>query len=233
MGHTFSAPLKEGDVWVNINKILNDMRESSAIQDYESKGALGEEAVFAILAERPDKCLLYNSLRYPYQTNRQGIVYLGNIKYENNVFVDYSSDTTEDEIDCVYITKYRIFPIEVKSYHVKRIDVYDHWINRVDEPMDKSPVAQAEKHARHMYHAIYDVLPKGDPSYIKPVVCFVDQCVIRDARDKYFQNYIPVCTLNALNKVINKYNKPLKYALSLKDIEHKIKNVSISIKKQL
>ena len=218
---------------MNVNDILSKMRESGRIQDVESKGALGEEAVWTILTERKDPCLLYHSLRYPYQTNRQGVCYLGNIKYENNLFYDITSEDNEDEIDCVYTTQFRIFLIEVKSYKSQRIDIYDHWINRGDKPMDKSPITQAEKHARHFYHAIYDVLPNGKPKYIIPMVCFVDKTTVRDARDQYFVNYVPVCTLNSLNKTINKYNKPLKYQLSFEDIKKKIKQVSISIAREL
>lgn len=214
---------------MDINSILAKMRASGAIE----KGALGEDAVWSLLCNRPNKCLLYNSVRYPYQTDRNGVVYLGNIKYDNGEFYDISNEDNEDEIDCVYITRFKIFLIEVKSYHAKRIDVYDHWINRVDAPMDKSPVAQAEKHARHFYHAVYDVIPDGDPNYIVPVVCFVDRTLLRDARSSHFKTYVPVCTLNSLNKVINKYNQPLKYELSFKDIKQRIKDISISIAKEV
>ena len=214
---------------MGINETLERMRNSGTIQ----KGALGEDAVWEVLAERPGKCLLYHSLRYPYQTDRSGICYLGNIKYENGQFFDITSEDTEDEIDCVYITPYRIFLIEVKSYRAKRIDIYDHWINRGNEPMDKSPVTQAEKHARHFYHATYEYIPDGKTEYIVPVVCFVDKTILRDARDEYFQRYIPVCTLNSLNKVIQTYNKPLKYGISLKDMDHRVKQISISIDKEL
>lgn len=214
---------------MDVNSILSRMRQSGTIE----KGAQGEEAVWSVLADRPNKALLYNSVRYPYQSNRQSVTYLGNIKYEDGNFIDVTSESLEDEIDEIYITPYRIFLIEVKSYHVKRIDVYDHWINRVDEPMDKSPVTQAEKHARHFYHAMHSVIPDGNPEYIKPIVCFVDRTIIRDARDEHFQRYIPICTLNKLNSTIDANDKPLGFKLNLNAIDEQIKRIAISIAKEL
>jgi len=225
--------MKGSDEYMNINKTLEEMRNSSKIQDWKAKGSLGEDAVFEICAQRHEKCLLYNSYMYPYQTNREGIVYMGNIKYENNQFVEYTDSSTNDEIDILYITQFRVFVIEVKSYSANRIDVYDHWVNRGNTPLDKSPVTQAEKHARQLYHVIYDVIPDGKTEYIKPIVCFVDRCTLRDDRSNHFRNYLPVCTLNDLNKTLNKNSKPLEYCISLKDVARKLKESATSIKKTL
>lgn len=218
---------------MNINDTLKAMRDSGKVQDWTEKGALGEDAVFEVCLNRKEQCLLYHSFTYPYQSNRSGIVFMGNIKYEGGQFVEYTDASINDEIDVLYITPSRIFPIEVKSYHSKHIDVYDHWMNRDDTPTDKSPITQAEKHARQLYHAIYDVLPDGKAKYICPIVCFVDRCTLRDDRSDYFQKYIPVCTLNDLNKTINKNSKPYEYILSLRDIKKKLKEVAVSIKKEL
>lgn len=219
-----------------INDVLRNMREAGKVQDMREKGNLGEEAVLAICYDRKEKAgagLLYQSFMYPYQTDRSGRCFVGNIKYENGDFVEYTSESINDEIDVLYITPYRIFPIEVKSYKARSLDIYEHWFNRGSTPVDKSPIMQAEKHARHLYHALYDVLPDGNPSYIQPMVCFVDKCKVRDDRSQHFVDYVPVCVLNNLLSTINKYNKPLPYNLDLEQIEAKLNSVKVSIKRSL
>ena len=220
----------------NINDVLSNMRKAGKVADMKEKGNLGEDAVLAVLYERKQHTgngLLYQSFMYPYQTNRSGVCYTGNIKYEEGNFVEYTKDSINDEIDVLYVTPYRIFCIEVKSYHARTLDIYDHWFNRAGQPVDKSPVCQAEKHARHLYHAIYDVLPDGKPDYIIPMVCFVDRCKVRDDRSEHFQIYVPVCILNNLLKTINENNTPLEYNIDLEQLERKLNEIKVSIKKVL
>lgn len=219
-----------------INDVLRNMRAAGKVQDMKEKGDLGEEAVLSICYDRKEKTgtgLLYQSFMYPYQTTRSGRCYTGNIKYENGDFVEYTDDSINDEIDVLYITPYRIFAIEVKSYKARSLDVYEHWFNRGSTPVDKSPIMQAEKHARHLYHALYDVLPDGEPKYIQPLVCFVDKCRVRDDRSQHFIDYVPVCILNNLLATINAYNTPLEYNLDLEQIERKLNSVKVSIKRAL
>ena len=220
----------------SINDILNKMRKAGKIQDAKGKGDLGEDAVLAICYDRMQasgKGLLYQSLMYPYQSNRSGVVYTGNIKYENQEFVEYTEDRINDEIDVLYVTPYRIFVIEVKSYHARKLEVYDHWFNYNGSPVDKSPIVQAEKHARHLYHALHDVIPDGNPMYIVPMVCFVDNCKVLDDREEYFQNYIPIAILDTLLSTLNKNNVPLEYNLDLAQIENKINQIKVSIKRKM
>lgn len=211
-----------------VDNILANMRRAGKMSDNKAKGDLGEDAVLSICYERLQRVgngLLYQSYTYPYQTNDDGVCYTGNIKYENGVFTDYTRDTLSDEIDVLYITPYRIFPIEVKSYGNTRLDIYDHWFNRGATPVDKSPITQAEKHARHLYHALYDVLPDGKPEYVVPLLCFVDKCTVRDDRSPHFKEYIPVCILNNLKATIAYRNKPLEYNLAIADIKEKLNQI--------
>lgn len=222
----------------SINDVLGRMRRAGKVQNMKDKGDLGEEAVLAICLDRRDKVgkgLLYQSFMYPYQTNREGVCYTGNVKYESDsdTFVEYTRDSLNDEIDVLYITPYRIFPIEVKSYHSRELGVYEHWFNNAGTPVDKSPIMQAEKHARHLYHAIYDVIPDGKPEYIKPIVCFVDRCTVLDERSKHFVDYTPVCILNNFLQTLNSYNKPLEYNLDLDRISEKLDSIKVSVKRTL
>ena len=117
---------------------------------------------------------------------------MGNIKLEDGKYVEYTDAKNgrilEDEIDILYITPYRIIPIEVKAYHAN-LKVYDNWMDKQGTPVDKYPITQAEKHARHLYHALVDVIPDGRPEYIRPIVCFVDRCKLDDRRERILNTY--------------------------------------------
>lgn len=219
----------------NINKVLASMRRSGKLQDMKGKGNAGEDAVLNICLERQRKLggLLYQSFEYPYQSNREGKIYTGNIKLENDVYVGYTETGRQlyDEIDILYVTDYRVFAIEVKSYHAK-IKVYDHWMDKNGQKVDKSPIAQAEKHARHLYHAIKDVLPDGKPQYIVPICCFVDRCTVEDDRADKMRYYIPISILNNFKKKLMEYNTPLDYNLDLKAIETKLNEIRTSTRKE-
>ena len=70
----------------SVNDVLSSMRKAGKVQDMKEKGDLGEEAVLAICLDRKKavgKGLLYQSFMYPYQSDRSGRVYTGNVKYEN------------------------------------------------------------------------------------------------------------------------------------------------------
>ena len=220
----------------SVNDILDKMRKAGKIQDNRGKGDAGEDAVIAICydrLQRSGKGLLYQSYKYPYQSNRSGVVYTGNIKYENGEFNDYTEESFNDEIDVLYVTPYRIFVIEVKSYHARKLEVYDHWFNYNGAPVDKSPISQAEKHARHFYHAVKDYIPDGDPSYIVPLVCFVDRCKVLDDRDEHFRQYIPIAILDTLLSTLQKYNTPLEYNIAIEELEKHLNNIKVSIKRKL
>ena len=222
----------------NINSVLEAMRMAGKMTDNKLKGDLGEDAVLSLCLKRKEAAgngLLYQSFVYPYQTNAYGVCYTGNIVRDSATgeFREYTRDSFKDEIDVLYITTHRVFPIEVKSYGGARLDVSDLWFTRNNQFVEKSPIAQAEKHARHLYHAMYEVLPDGRPEYIKPIVCFVDKCHLREERNNYFHSYIPVCILDRLLSTIHEYNKPLEYNLDLHAIERKLNEVQISVRKRL
>lgn len=217
----------------NINSVLTNMRKCGKLMDARGKGDAGEMAVLQIVlsCHRQTGGLVYHSYKYPYQSNRSGVVYTGNIKYEKGVYVEYTDSVLNDEIDVLYITPYRIFPIEVKSYHAK-LKVYNDWMDYNGKPVEKSVVTQSEKHARHLYHVLSDVLPDGRPEYIKPIACFVDRCTVEDTRRDSSISYIPCCILNNFKKILIENNTPLAYNIDLEAIEQKLDSVSVSIMKK-
>ena len=221
----------------SVNAILKDMRKQGKLKDMKAKGDAGEDAVLQLVLERKRQTggLVFQSYRYPYQQNRQGVTYLGNIKLEGDQFVEYTDARNgrilEDEIDILYITPYRIIPIEVKSYHAKLL-LKDSWMWKQGTPVDKSPVAQAEKHARHLYHALYDVIPDGRPEYIRPIACFADSCTLIGGRTDDEINYLPCCILNNLKSTLVQVNTPLRYNLDLDTILLKLKEVQTDVKRE-
>lgn len=208
-----------------IDSILRDMRKAGKVSDWKDKGNAGEQAVLQVCLELQRKIggLIYHSYQYPYQSDTSGKIYTGNIKLENGKYVEYteSKRALEDEIDVLFVTDYRVFVIEVKSYHAK-IEVYDHWLKKNGTEVDKSPILQTEKHCRHLYHAISYVLPDGNPNYIVPLCCFVDRCTVTDNRSPEFERYIPICILNNLKSTLMSLNTPLDYNLDLEEIKRKL-----------
>lgn len=212
---------------MDINERLSHMRMAGKYSMKE-KGDDGELAALDIVHAYRAKHggILKHSFTYPYASDRQGHVYLGNIFWDNDLkeFTDVTRQLI-DEIDILYISNFSIIPIEVKSYHDMRLCVDDAWMTRRGAKVDKSPITQAEKHARHLYHHIYDVIPDGDTAYIKPVVCFVDNCVVEDKRSDRMQEYLPVTVLNGLDALLRKIDTPTYYTLDLEMIEKKLKEI--------
>ena len=215
----------------SINAKLRSMKQAGRVRDVREKGALGEAVVLDVMHELRTKRggLLMQGFMYPYASNRQGKIYVGNIFYDKNrqpPFYDVTSQLN-DEIDILYISYYRIFAIEVKSYHARKMVLQKNgWMTREGSAMEKAPTAQAEKHVRHLYHQLYDVLPDGNPNYIIPIVCFVDECSVTDERDQDLANYMPVCPLNTLQQTVLLYDRPLGgYTLDLDMIQKKLKMI--------
>lgn len=213
-----------------VNQRLQAMRDAGRLGNVKEKGAQGEAAVMDIMhsyrAHRGG--LLYQGFMYPYATDRSGKLYLGNIFWdaEKGKYYDITKQVN-DEIDVLYISNYRIFAIEVKSYHMKKVVLKDDWMVRDGSPVDKSPPCQAEKHARHLYHQLFDVIPNGDPKYIVPVVCFVDRVEkeFDDQRSPDFFAYMPVVPINQLQQAIIDSDTQREYTLDLAAIERKLKSI--------
>ena len=209
------------------------MRAAGRVGNYKEKGAAGEEAVFDLMHSyrTTHGGILKQGFTYPYATNRQSQPYLGNIFWneEEQRFYDMTKSHYKDEIDILYISNYRIFVIEVKAYHDRSIIITDQWMERQGKKVDKSPIAQAEKHARHLYHQLYDVLPNGAPDYITPIVCFVDESIIDDRRSEQMQAYLPVRTLSGEYGVLRKIRELDKkygvFTLNLDAIEKKLNSI--------
>lgn len=212
----------------SINKHLATMRAAGKLMDIKQKGAMGEAAAFDVLHGYRAKNggILKQGFMYPYASNRQNTVYLGNIFLDSDSgrYTDITRLLT-DEIDILYISSRRIIPIEVKSYHDSNITLTDAWMERGGKPVEKSPMAQAEKHARHLYHQIFDVLPDGDSRYIRPVVCLVDRCSVRDMRSDAMRQYLPVVSLNALYKTVRELDTPLAYTIDTAMLERKLNEI--------
>lgn len=212
----------------NVNTRLAEMRAAGKVRNIKSKGSAGEAAAFDVVHEYRTKRggILKQGFMYPYASDRQNNVYLGNIFWdaEKQAFYDVTRHLN-DEIDILYISHYRIFPIEVKAYHDHTIVVTNQWMERQGTKVDKSPYAQAEKHARHLYHQLYDVIPNGDPKYIRPLVCFVDRSTIDDRRSAEMRYYLPTVVLNELTQTLLDLDVRLEYTLDLGMIEKKLKSI--------
>lgn len=208
-----------------VDACLNEMKKHQSIE----KGSYGEQAVLAICEElyQNEGGILIHS--YSYKTDPMQV---GNIKKNDDGKFYLENLGSFTEIDVLYVSPYRIFPIEVKAYKAKKITLTDTEIQGC-YITNKSPVHQNEMHCRHLYADLFRVLPKGKTDYIVPIVCFVDKCEIEDLRSDWQREYIYVAILDTLRDVIDYFNTPLDYRLNLSDVDKVLKEFMVSNEKYL
>lgn len=205
----------------SISAILNSMHSTGGV----NKGSIGEQAVFKICEEfyKTQGGILIHS--YSYKVDKD---LAGNIKrqeFNDGFFIENLGGSTE--IDILYISKFRIFPIEVKAYKAKEITFTDDKIEGCYKT-NKSPVHQNEMHCRHLYSALMRAIPEGGTTqliqtpfgqcgtkYIVPIVCMVDKADILDGRSEWQRDYIKLTILNNLHQVIAENNTPLDFQIDL------------------
>jgi hypothetical protein len=202
---------------MSVNEAMKLMDKNRAVS--KAKGTFGEVAVLSVMQsyQELNGGILIHSFQYPYASNRSRVTYPGNIHLVDGDFVEVKSSVQlYDEIDIVYITKHRIFAIECKA-RSGTWRIYNKWCSQNGTQVDKSPLAQAEKHVRHLYHNIYDAIPDGNPDYIIPMTVFVDKVRVLDSRNDFQKFYIPIAVVDGLKKKINDCCIPLEYSL---DVEY-------------
>ena len=209
----------------SVNNLLGKMRTSTQT----GKGTYGEQAVFKICEEfyQRDGGILVHSYSYKVDKSQAGNVKRGD---NGKLFIENIGDYTE--IDVLYISKFRVFPIEVKAYHAKEIRIDDAGIYGCYKT-DKSPVHQNEMHCRHLYPFMFRALPRGNTSYICPIVCMVDKAKIIDERSDWQRDYIKLCVLNTLKRTIEQNNNPLDFQLNIQLCDQLLKGAMLKSEKYL
>lgn len=207
----------------DVNSYLTKMTKVSTT----AKGVFGEQAVVRICEELYQKFggLLYHSYSYKTVEGLQG-----NIKKEGDtLYVEKTGSFTE--IDVLFVTEYKVFPIEVKAYKASSITLTDKEIFGCSITT-KSPVHQNEMHCRHLYPWIFKALPQGKTSYIEPVVVFVDKCTLKDKRSDEQKKYIKAVILNQFKSCIIKLNKPGAYRIDLENMERCLTEACVNVEKK-
>lgn len=209
----------------SINQLLKNMHSHSQT----GKGSFGEQAVFKICERyyQTEGGILIHSYSYKVDKDQKGNIKRGE---NNQLYIENLGDITE--IDVLYVSKYRIFPIEVKAYKAREIVLTDREISGCFKT-DKSPVHQNEMHCRHLYPYIYRCLTNGDTRFIVPIVCMVDRAKIIDNRSDWQKEYIKLSVLDTLDAIIKEYNTPLGYQLNLKQVDCVLREAMIKSEKYL
>ena len=184
--------------------------------DPTKKGETGEDIALQIVRRfaKTNKCVIIHSYKYNLQYKSDGSVLPGNIKYIDGEYVEFTDASYIDEIDLLVLTPKAIIPIEVKA----RTGVwraFDDWIKHNNKMEEKSPITQAEKHARHLCALVHEYLPNGDIEYIKPVVVFVDKARVIDGRSDQRKKYIKVTIADFLRSELIKLNKKGDYLINM------------------
>lgn len=203
---------------MNVDKAFKTMHKNRHLN--KVKGDAGEKILVALaqqFTKNRSDCTIIHSYKYPYYVDEFGEVIKGNIKYEDGEYKLLQKDGYNDEIDLVIITAYRMFAIECKA-RTGRWDIFNHWAKQNSKMVDKSPICQAEKHARHLYASLHEVIPHGNPKYIIPITVFVDRCKVSDKRSKDFKSYVNVCNANTFIHKLKMLDNPLQYNLDTAEI---------------
>ena len=185
----------------SVDQALRSMNRKRG--DAKHKGTMGEEACFPIVLDhimkKGNHGYMYHSYKYLYAKGKNGQNLPGNIKLlpTGKFYSEDGNNSTHDEIDILYIGDFNIIAIEVKARGGKWV-LNNEWGKQNSSSVDKYPIAQAEKHCRHLYHILWDVLPGGDPNRIIPLTVFVDKAQVTDKRSKEWKSYVPVAILNTL-----------------------------------
>lgn len=202
-----------------INTCLQKMHKAGGTD----KGVYGEQAVFKICESMYQKegGILYHSFSFKTDKSKAGNI---KVSPQGNLMLETLGASTE--IDILYVTKYRVFPIEVKAYKAKEIVLTDDRISGC-YMTNKSPIHQNEMHARHLYPSIFRSLPAGCSDYILPIVVFVDECKLIDKRSDWQKSYIYKSTLRTFKDVLTALNVPGEKALDLINIDKCLTEASI------
>lgn len=200
---------------------LEEMRKSQGVD----KGVWGERAIVRILLSLYQERggILIHS--YEYQTDPTKN---GNIKnHDGELYLEKLGSATE--IDVLYVTQYRVFPIEIKSYLANEIRLTTEGISGCSTT-DKSPIHQNEMHCNHLYSAIWEGI-EADPSFIVPVVAFStweNKPMIYDNRPDNERSYIKICNTNTVYDLIKSLDTPNGKRINLDQIDRLLKNKMIS-----
>lgn len=214
-----------GNLTSQVNGILSVMHTKQNV----SKGVYGERAAFCICEEFYKNCggILIHS--YSYETDP---MLQGNVKRGDNGKHFIANLGSYTEIDILYVSKYKVFPIEIKAYACREIRFDDEGIYGCRKT-DKSPIHQNEMHCRHLYSHIFRAVPEGSTDYIVPIVCMVDATNIVDERTDWQKLYIKLCTLNQLHALIEEHNVPGQYLIDLQLMNQILKDVMVKHEKYL
>lgn len=141
------------------------------------------------------------------------------------------------EIDCLLVTPYKIFVIEIKT-------VYGDLVINDDFTMDlyrggtKDPnfthnyLRQNEMHARHLYYQLHQVLPKGQPKYIEQVIVLTGNMSVEDNR-KLQDSRAHVTITNNLLTLIEELNQPNEFLISAKAVRKTLNKIRVLDRQRL
>lgn len=202
----------------SVKSFIDEMRSSQGVD----KGVWGERAALRLLLDvyRERGGILIHS--YEYQTDPTKN---GNIKQENGKhYLEKLGPLTE--IDILYVSQYRVYPIEIKSYNADTITLDTNGIYGC-HTTNKSPIHQNEMHCNHLYSAIAESI-NGNPMYIVPIVCFMtwhNKPIIQDNRPEEERRYILTANINTLMDTIMRCDTPLDCRLNLDMVDRQLRAV--------
>ena len=221
----------------SLTSTYRDLLKMKSHIDTREKGALFEGIAYEVTKQVQAVYggAIFCGIKFPYARKSNGDEYPGNLRFDNGRLIELTrkkgNGTTYDEIDILYVNQFAIIAVECKAYGSSGgILLEDTWW-RYSGNSEKYPLAQTEKHCRHLYHNIYELIPNGDPSYIKPVCAFIDKNTVTDSRSSEVRKFVDIAILAkgeySLKQVLQRLSKPNEYLLHVEALIKKLNSISI------
>lgn len=146
-------------------------------------------------------------------------------------------DNPVTEIDCLLVTPYKIFVIEIKTVYGDLIINGDYTMDlfksgKKDTNFTHNYLRQNEMHARHLYYQLHQVLPKGQPKYIEQVIVLTGNMSVEDNRRPQ-NSKAHVTITNNLLQLIEELNKPDEFLISAKAVRKTLNKIRVLDKQRL
>lgn len=203
----------------SVKSFIDEMRSAHGVD----KGVWGERAALRLLLDvyRERGGILIHSYEYKTDPTKNGNIKKGD---DGKHYLENLGPYTE--IDILYVSQYRVFPIEIKSYEAQTIRLTTDGIAGC-AVTNKSPIHQNEMHCNHLYSAIAESI-NGNPQFIVPIVCFMtwhNKPIIEDQRPDIERGYILTANTNTLVDTIKKCDTPLDCRINLDMIDRQLRAV--------
>lgn len=217
--------MSKGNVIKSVNKELEMIFHDKSLSP-QDRGELGEKLVTRLIRYWADS--------FPNAFVEESFIFP-----QGPVMPTTNSQEAEPvtEIDCLLLTPYKIFVIEIKTVYGDLIINDDYTMKLMKNGKESSSfthnyLRQNEMHARHLYYQLNKVIPNGDHRYIEQVLVLTGNMEVEDNRTQGNKKAHVTVTNNLLN-LLEELNQPLDYLISMRATKKILNDIRVLNKQRL